>query len=440
MSNDTDFLRRVPPRDVDTEQVLLSAILLRPEILSALLAKIEVRDFYDPRNERVFAAMVRLISESTPIDAYTLIDALRRTGELAEVGGPEGEKAGTQYLVEIAARGGFPTHAKVYARAIHDLAVRRDFGRTAYDLALKSFEEGDTREFLTCAQNRLTRVYARQIEERPELADVLDEVVSGAGKPDPACLSTGFRDFDDALDGGFGAGQLIVLAGQTSKGKSALALNLAVNFAKRAQGAIFLSLEMPEKQLARRLLFGEAQVSLRRAAVLEESETERLRHARERLRDLHLAIEYRPGLRPLEVRAEAHRRRAEWGSLSLIVVDYVGLAQPDTRQERREREVAAITRDLKLIAGELNCVVIGVTQLNREVDRRESPIPRLSDLRDSGAVEQDADVVAFIYELEGSDNREIAIAKARDGALSWFKLAFRPEMVRFEDVKRLQNA
>lgn len=431
MSN-SDFLSRTPPNDTVTERALLGAILKKPGILAGLLGKIEARDFYDVRNQRVFEAMVRLMAESEPIDAFMVVDALRRAGDLACFGD---EKDAARLLIDSVILEGFPSFAESYARTIHDLALIRDCGSTAYNLAMRSFDAGDAREFLANGQTELAKVYARQVSERPELPAVLTRVLDAIGQPDDAGFPTGFRDFDDTLNGGFRPGQLIVLAGQTSKGKSALALNIAANFARQGRPALFFSLEMPEEQLARRLLFAEAQVSLRRMRFPNADENERLLYADSKLRDLPLSIQYRPGLRPLEVRAEAQRRRAQWGGLSLIVVDYVGLAQPDTKQERREREVASITRELKLIAGELNCVVIACAQLNREVDHRENAKPRLSDLRDSGALEQDCDTAAFISQPDPDDNaRRITILKNRDGALGEFTLSFRPEMVRFENL------
>jgi replicative DNA helicase len=430
MSNDYDFLSRPAPCDLVTERALLGAVLVKPEILPGLLTGIDPQDFYEPRNEKLFEAMLRLLSQSAPVDDVAiLVDALRRKGDLATFGGSAEDAS--RYIAAVAAESGAPSAARIYAGVIRNIALIRESGRAYYRLAQQSFEVLDARVFFAEAQSEVSRIYARLVSDEPEPA-ALDEVLEGI---DSDYWSTGFRDFDNLLDGGFRAGQLVVLAAQTSRGKSALALNLASNLALAGQRVIFLSAEMSRKQLRQRLYFGEAGVSLKRRRFLSQEETRRLLLADDKLRELKLAIQYKPGLRPLDVRAEAQRLRSEWGGLALIVVDYVGLMSPDSRQERREREVASITRDLKLIAGEMNCVVLACAQLNRQIDHREQSPPRLSDLRDSGAIEQDADMVAFIHQPDRDEaQRKVIIAKNRDGALGEFTLAFRPELTRFEDA------
>jgi len=437
-TNDFDFQSQPPPAVIETERMLLSAVLKQDKVLPQLIRLVEPRDFHDPRCQAAFTAMCELLSKGTPIDMTTVTNALRRAGQLSTFGG---ERDAIQYLAETElAIAGWPAAAEDYARAIHDVALIRDAGQAANRIAWKSLEAGDGEELLANAQAELGRISQRRVTDDPDLPAILDEALERTAPEnrDRYYLPTGFRDLDGLLDGGFKREQLVVVAASTSNGKSALSLNIATNIAKAGLPALFFSAEMTTGELGDRLLYGEAGVSLKRQRFLDAEEKNKLMAAANRLREMKLAIRRRPGFRPLDVRAEAQKLRAEWGGLSLIVADYVNRMRPDNnREQTREREVASISGELKLIAGELGCAVIACAQFNRQFNYRDDE-PRLSDLKESSAIEQDADIAVLIHQPDPDDETEkrIIVAKNRSGAKGSFTLAFAPEMTKFADSDR----
>jgi replicative DNA helicase len=429
-----DFLSRPAPSDLQAEISIIGAILVRPELLPAILQLVAPPDLSDTKAAAAYAAQIRSFCENSPADdPITLVDSIRSVGDLEKFGDA---KEATVWLANVAASVPDPTHGLHYARIVHDIALRRDFGRIAYGLALESFDAADAREFLINAQSEFAKIYSRQAPDRPATAEMLRQTLANLAEEDRDCMSTGFPDLDRVLGGGFRPGELIVLAAPTGQGKSTFALNIAANCARAGRGAIFFSLEMREAENARRLLFSESRINHLRLATpggLTLDESERLRRVVDTFAGLKLEIQYRPGLNPITVRAIAQRFREQWrGNLGLVVCDYIGLMRSDERQERREREVASITRELKLTAAELDCTILAVAQLNREIAHRDDGRPRLSDLRDSGAIEQDADVVAFIHHEPGSERAEIVIEKNRRGPRTKVALVHRAGMTRFD--------
>lgn len=422
-------LSRVPPHDALAEQAVLCGVLVRPEVMADVMTVCDGTDFYQVKNQCVFEAMMRLWSESSPIDAITLIDALRRAGDFDK-------GADDKYVLEIvASHVDVPAMAPVHARIVHELALKRSLAAAATKIASAIFDgDGDSTTLISEAQQALDTLRDRQTRTRKSTAHYLREAVDQLDDLAADAFSTGFPGLDRALAGGFRPSQLITVAGPTSRGKSAFALNVAAHVARNAGGALIFSLEMSERELARRLLFSEAQVAHPLTAEkISEGARERIQHTADRFANLKFEFQYRPGLTPSILRAVAQQFARKWdGNLKLIIADYIGLMRPNGPQERREREVAAITRELKLIAGELGCAVLGVAQLNREIAHREDGLPRLSDLRDSGAVEQDSDIVMFLAEREGTTS--LIIQKSRSGPLATVPLTFRASMTRFEDA------
>jgi replicative DNA helicase len=432
-----DFLSQAPPCDIRAERVI-AGLLIRPELIPHVVRRVESRDFLEGRNGLIFASVIRLWDENSPIDVVTIRDALRRSDDLGKVGG---ESSLIGYLAEIGDEVPDPSNSERYAEIVHDRALIRDAGRAYHAAALASLEAASTAEFLAESQSRFDAIRAREYRDEPSAAEMVDQVLAGIGEHSASRMPTGFRDLDTAMAGGVEPSESIVLAAQTGVGKSTLALNIAANFARAGSGAAFFSVEMRTSELFRRLLFSEARVDPIRAARAGgflDSETERMKHVADLIKGWPLQVEYRARLTPMTIRARAQQLRAEWGgNLGLVVADYVGLISSDRREERREREVASISRAMKLIAGEIDCAVISVAQLNRGVDRREDQVPRLSDLRDSGAVEQDADGVWFLYVDPRQSERtsvEMIIAKNRRGPQTRFALRHFPEQTRFEDT------
>jgi replicative DNA helicase len=432
MSDETEIFRREPPHDEAAEQTIIGAILERPSILPDVIVACDPNDFYSERNRVIYAAFLRLSSEAAPIDPVTLNDSIMRTKDAAHF-------VDARYVTELLADTAniIPAHAPALARLIHERAIERDLARDLAEISSRALDGENSAELLADAQRALDCLRERQARDRQSTADLLHETIAHLDDLAAEARSTGFRALDRELAGGVRRGELVILAAPTGHAKSTLALGIVANVAKAGGAAVLFSLEMTERELARRLLFGEAQVEhlAMLGDELQSSERERLLHTAHDFAAKHLAIEYRPKLTPSILRAVAQRFRREWGKLDLIVADYVQLMAPDTRQQNREREVASITRELKCIAGELDSAVLAVAQLNREIGKREDGRPRLSDLRDSGAIEQDADLVLFITGAEGSEGGpvQIVIAKNRRGPCSHATLTWRPDQTRFED-------
>lgn len=415
-------------RDHDTERALLACCVASPDAMTRALAYVEADDFDDARNRKLFIALLRLHFDHVSIDALTLRAALREAGDLDDVP--------ASYVADILATPGTTAAVAHYARAIHELALHRALDR-AMNETLSS--RAGFAQRVSDLHAAISRISQRQINEKPPFAEVLVDTAKRLEDTAGEAIATGFRDLDAALAGGPRRGHLVVLAALTSRGKSTLALNIATNVAKHGRAALVYSLEMSARDLARRLLFSEAQVpAIAAASGLTGSERERIHHAAASIAAVRLEVRDGGNLTPSRVRAVAQQYQREWGALDLIVIDYIGLMRSDERVERREREIASISRDLKLLAVEMNCVVLACAQLNRESQRREDPRPRLSDLRDSGAIEQDADTVIFIHQptMNVSDPEvvELLIEKQRHGPLGVVKLRHRAEMTRFESL------
>jgi replicative DNA helicase len=387
--------------------------------------------------------MLGLAERAEPVDLITLAEALRQRGELADVGG-------AAYLAELAER--VPTAANVanYARIVRDKAILRNLITTATGIATRGYDPGsDVKELLDRAE-----------------ADILalsDQEVKPAFVRIDALLSQTFRDIDrlhaqqqavtgvtsgfvdlDKMTAGLQPSDLVIIAARPSMGKTAFALNIAENAALKADaGVAVFSLEMPKEQLAMRMLCSEARVDLARVRTghLTDREFKELAQAAARLSYAPIYVDDTPALTVLELRAKARRLwRDPNTKLKLVVVDYLQLMRSSEGKDSREQEISEISRSLKALAKELHVPVVALSQLNRQVESRSPPKPRLSDLRESGAIEQDADVIAFIYREEAYDPEtdrkglaEIIIAKQRNGPVGSVELTFLREFTRFEN-------
>jgi len=443
-SND-DVLRRVPPQNNEAEQSVLGAILLENEAINAALEILTEADFYREAHRDIFRAMVDLTDHSQPVDAITLTDALRTAGVLEKVGG-----AG--YIAELA--DSVPTAANVghYARIVREKAVLRGLASIATDIASSAYEApANVDEFLDEAEHRVFEIAERRI--KPAFHSMRDlgrdalklieqlyerrELVTG--------VATGFVDLD-RLTAGLQPADLIILAARPSMGKTALALNIAVNAAVRADpkiGVAFFSLEMSKEQLALRMLCSEAMVdsSKARSGLLSQDEFQKLANCLGWLYEAPIFVDDSSDITPIALKAKCRRlARDPQSKLGLIVVDYMQLMRPGRAGESREKEIAEISRSLKALAKELRVPVVALSQLNRQVESRTDRRPMLADLRESGAIEQDADVIAFIYrdEVYNKDSKEpgvaeIVVAKQRNGPTDTVKLTYLGRYTRFEN-------
>jgi len=443
MATIDDNLRRVPPQALEAEESVLGGVLLDNTALDRVIELVRPDDFYRGAHRKLFRAMLSLSERSEPVDLITLSESLRARGELTDVGG-------AAYLSELTER--VPTAANImhYARIVRDRAVLRELITAATEIATKGYEAtGDTSELLDRAEQAIFAIAERKVRASFfRLQDILVDSLKTIErlyehKQTVTGVPTGFTDLD-RLTSGLQPSDLIIVAGRPSMGKTAFCLNIAENCALRADvGVAVFSLEMAKEQLAMRMLCSEARVDLARVRTghLTDREFPRLAMAAGRLADAPVYIDDTPALSVLELRAKARRlRRDPAAKLGLVIVDYIQLMHGSEGKDNREQEISEISRSLKALAKELQVPVVALSQLNRQVENRQPPIPRLADLRESGAIEQDADVICFLYReeyyLDDSDKKGVAdviVAKQRNGPVGTVELTFLKEYTRFEN-------
>ncbi|HVA76872.1 MAG TPA: replicative DNA helicase [Candidatus Binataceae bacterium] len=440
-----DILRRVPPQNLEAEQSVLGAILLDNEAINFALETITAEDFYRESHREIFRAMADLSDRSQPVDAITLSDALRTRGKLEMIGG-------AAYIAELASI--VPTAANVahYARIVREKSVLRSLASIATEIASGAYEApANVEEFLDAAEHRVFEISERRI--RPAFHGMKDLTVEAIKmverlyerKEMVTGVPTGFADLD-RITAGFQPSDLIILAARPSVGKSALALNIAANAAMHAEprvGVAFFSLEMSKEQLVLRMLCSEARVDSAkvRTGHIRKEDFPKLIDAADRLSESNILIDDSSDISPIVLKAKCRRlMRDKNNNLGLIVVDYLQLMRSSRPGESREKEISEISRSLKALAKELRVPVIALSQLNRAVETRPDRRPLLADLRESGALEQDADVIGFIYrdEMYHRDTKEpgvaeIIIAKQRNGPTDTAKLTYLNQYTRFEN-------
>src|SRR5215813_5503803 len=449
MAGIDDTLRRVPPQSVEAEQSVLGGILLDNTALDRLAEVLQAEDFYREAHRKIFRGMQRLSERTEPVDLITLSEELRGRGELADVGG-------AAYLAELAER--VPTAANIlqYARIVRDKAILRGLITTSTGIAARGYEPGqDVKVLVERAEQEIFAISDREV--RPAfvridalLGDTFRKIDRLHSQHTPVTgVPTGFLDLDK-LTAGLQPSDLVVVGGRPSMGKTAFCLNIAEHAALRADsGVAVFSLEMSKEQLAMRMLCSEARVDLARVLTghLTDREFRELAEAAARLSYAPIYVDDTPALSVLELRAKARRlHRDPEAKLKLVIVDYLQLMRSSEGKDSREQEISEISRSLKALAKELNLPVIALSQLNRQVENRSPPKPRLADLRESGAIEQDADVIAFIYREEAYDEdtdkrglAEIIVAKQRNGPVGNVELTFLREYTRFENREVLQD-
>lgn len=433
---------KVPPQNVDAEVSLLGSILLDSEVITAIADKISSEDFYEKRHGTIYNAILRLYEQNKPVDLLTLSSSLKDSNELEDVGG-------SSYLTELTNAVPTAAHGEHYADIVAEKAMRRKLIKAAEDITTLSFDDNtaSVQEILEQAEARLFGVSQRTLKQDlvsieqilAEGFDRLDELHKNKGAL--RGLRTGWKDLDKKTSG-LQRSDLVVLAARPAMGKTTLVGNLVQNVATfEKQAVLFFSLEMSKDQLVDRMLAAESGVDAWRIRTgdLNDDDFEKLGQAMGTLSEAPIFIDDTPGISVLEMRTKA-RREANKHPLGLIVVDYLQLMSGTGKVNdfNRVQEISEISRGLKLIARELNVPVVALSQLSRTVEQRPDKQPQLSDLRESGSIEQDADIVMFIYredyynpETDRQHITDLIIAKHRNGPTGKIELYFSPEKLKF---------
>lgn len=442
------FSERTPPQSLEAEQSVLGAMLIDREAVIQVAALCTADDFYDPQHQLIYRTMLTLSNQGRPVDLVTLSADLRRTGQLESVGG-------MGYLSSLC--DGVPTTANVesYALIVQHKAVLRRLQQAARQIIEDAYEAEQLEDVLGRAEAAIFDVTQRRVGKgyehiRDALYAAYDHIeMLYNRKGGTTGVPSGFKDLD-TMTSGWQPSDLIIIAARPSVGKTAFTLNLARNAAIHAGKTVaFFSLEMAKEQIALRLLSSEAVVDqhrLRTGQILDE-DWQRLSTALSRLAQANILIDDTPNIPLHELRSRARRIQAEYG-LDMIIIDYLQLMNARgsggaRSGDNRTQEVAELSRTLKALARELRCPVIALSQLSRAVEQRQDKRPLLSDLRESGAIEQDADVVMFLYrddyydpDSEKKNICEVSLAKQRNGPVGTVELVFMKEIGKFMAVDR----
>ncbi len=424
---------------------MLGGLMIAGEAWDSVADAVNEGDFFRPAHRHIYACMARLVEQHQPIDVVTLAETLARAGKLDEVGG-------AAYLAEIAGNTPSVANIRAYAEAVRERAIFRALISAANHIADNSFnpEGRSSDEVLDEAERRIMQI----AEERPktgglapinpllkQAVDKIDELFNSTEAI--TGLTTGFTELDE-MTSGLQRSDLIIVAARPSMGKTTFAMNLVENALLSSElPMLVFSMEMPASQLMIRMLssVGKIDQTRMRTGRLEEEDWPKLSAAVSKLKDRPLFIDDTPALTPTEVRSRARKVLREHGSIGMIMLDYLQLMQVAGSSEGRTAEISEISRSLKGIAKEFDCPVVALSQLNRALEQRPNKRPVNSDLRESGAIEQDADVIMFIYrdevyneESEHKGVAEIIIGKQRNGPIGTTRLAFVGKHTRFENL------
>lgn len=437
---------RIPPQALEVERTVLGSMLIDSQ---AALNAIDILDedcFYSTANARIFLCMKEMFEKSIPVDIVTISDLLRKKGWLESVG----EET---YLGELAESIATSANIEYYANILREKAILRKLITVAGEITTECFNvEVEPQEIVDKAESRIFGISESRIKNKFEsMADLLPktfEDIEGYTKGDFKGVQTGFKELDE-MTTGLQPGDLVIVAGRPSMGKTAFVLSLALNTSMKHKNptAIF-SLEMSKESLVQRMLCSEARVNMHqlRSGTLPKRDLPKLSLAAGPLAEAPVYIDDTPAISVLELRAKARRLKAQYG-LKLIVIDYLQLMGSSSKAESRQQEISVISRSLKGVAKELDVPVVALSQLSRAVEQRNDHRPQLADLRESGAIEQDADLVMFVYreEVYNKDDEnvkgkaEIIVGKQRNGPIGTANLAFVRDFARFENLSEREE-
>jgi len=434
---------KIPPHSIEAEQAVLGGVLIDNQAWLNVADRLVEHDFYRREHQLIFNAIRKILEEGNPCDALTLAEWLAKQGQLDQVD--------SKYIGFLSANTPSAANVTAYADIVRERSILRQLIRAGNEIAGSGFAKGANVESLLDQAEQLVFQIAEQGARgrggfssiRQVMNDTIDKI-DKLFKTDASItgISTGFEDLDEKTSG-LQRSDLVIVAGRPSMGKTSFAMNIAEHVAIKEQlpVAIF-SMEMPSEQLAMRLLASLARINQQRVRTgqLEDDDWPGITAAVSLLSDTPLFIDDSPALNPTDLRARARRLAIEQGQLGLIVIDYLQLMQIPNSRENRATEVSEISRALKSLAKELDVPVIALSQLNRSLEQRPNKRPVMSDLRESGSIEQDADVIVFIYRdevyNEDSDDKgtaEILIAKQRNGPIGTVRLTFKGHLTRFEN-------
>ncbi len=437
-------MRKLPPQSLEAEMSILGGVLLDNDAINRVLDILVPEDFYRESHRKIMRAMIELNDHREPCDLITLTTVLKKRGELEEVGG-------APYLATLVDY--VPTAANIayYSKIVKEKAIARTLISAATEIVTDGYDEqAEIEELLDKAQKNIFEICENRIKTPYfQVNLILKDTIKYIGelyekKESTTGVPTGFIDLD-LKTAGFQPGDLIIIAGRPSMGKTAFALNIAQYSAIHAEprhSVVIFSLEMSKEQLVTRLLCSESRVdaSRLRTGHLVDGDWEKIMRGADKLFEAKIFIDDTPAISVMEMRAKARRLKAEHG-IGMIIVDYLQLMRGGASPESRQQEISEISRSLKALAKELSVPVVALSQLNRGLESRNDKRPIMSDLRESGAIEQDADVIMFVYrdEVYNKENpdakgkAEIIIGKQRNGPIGTVDLTFLGEFTRFEN-------
>ena len=439
--NDTSMLKLLP-QSIEAEEAVLGAILVNPMSLGRIVEFLKPETFYKPAHKVIYEAILELFKKNEPIDIVTVSEHLRNKEELDTAGG-------RSYINDLALNVVTTANVEFYAKIIQEKEIKRALINAGSEIVSMSYENEDTDNVLDNAQKLIFNIAAQK--DTSDLVPIQDLVVTSYeeieqrfnNKDELVGVDTGFYDLN-TLTSGLRKSDLIILAARPSMGKTAFALNLAQNVAmKTKKGVAIFSLEMPKQQLVKRMLCAEAEVDTQRitSGNMQPKDWEKLVYAMTRLSDARIYIDDTAGVTATDIKAKCRRLMMEEKDLGLVVIDYLQLMEGGGNTNDRNQQISAISRSLKGLARELDVPIIALSQLSRGVESRPDKRPMMSDLRDSGAIEQDADIIMFIYrdeyynrdDVNNKGKAEVIIAKHRNGPVGTIELLFQSNITKFKN-------